>query len=88
MKLLILLNALLLAFFGSFALGFAIERPSLSARDDNNGTVSTPDGDIVSSFQSDGKYKVEFYNEGVLELTALEQDDGGKYVEADAKGRG
>ncbi|KAJ5110324.1 hypothetical protein N7532_002969 [Penicillium argentinense] len=76
MKLLIIVNALMVALFSHVALGFAIERSSLTARDDKNGTVSTAFGDVVSSFQPDGKHKIEFYSEGALEVTALEQDDG------------
>ena len=89
MKLLILLNALMVALFSHAALGFAIERSSLTARDDNNGTVSTDFGDVISSFQANGKQKIEFYNEEILEVTALELDDGGKHASvSNAKSKG
>jgi hypothetical protein len=32
----------------------------------------------VSSFLPDGKHKIEFFSDGVLEVTALEREDGGK----------
>lgn len=80
MKFTIHFHALLVAILSHLAFASAIERSSgLTARDDTNGTVSTPYGDVVSSFLPDGKHKFEFFTDSVLEVTALERDDGGKY---------
>lgn len=85
MKFTILFHALLVAILSHLAFASAIERSSgLTARDDTNGTVSTPYGDVVSSFLPDGKHKIEFFSDGVLEVTALEREDGGKYLIANS----
>ncbi|KAJ5155255.1 hypothetical protein N7492_008058 [Penicillium capsulatum] len=42
-----------------------------------NTTVSASFQGMVGSIQADGKHRLEFWNEGQLEITALEQDDGG-----------
>lgn len=79
MKLTIVFHALLMALLSHLAFGSAIARSSgLTAREDTNNTVSTPYGDVVSTFLPDGKHKLEFFSDGVLQVTALEREDGGK----------
>lgn len=79
MKFTIVFHALLMALLSHLAFGSAIARSSgLTAREDTNGTVSIPYGDVVSTFLPDGKHKLEFFSDGVLEVTAIERDDGGK----------
>lgn len=87
MKFIILLQALLMAIFSHTVLASAIDRTMLTKRQDNS-TVSPVDGDaisamfengnIVNSLLADGKQKIEFFgDDGLLEITAVETDDGG-----------
>ncbi|PKY04636.1 hypothetical protein P168DRAFT_289535 [Aspergillus campestris IBT 28561] len=89
MKLIILLQALLMAIYSHTVLASAIDRSTLIKRQDNS-TVAPADGDaitamfengnIVNSLLEDGKQKIEFFgDDGLLEVVAIETDDGGMF---------
>lgn len=75
----ILFHALIVAILSHLAFASAIEKPAgLTARDDTNGTVFTPYGEVVSTLLPDRKHKIEFFSDGILGVTVLEREDGGK----------
>jgi ATP phosphoribosyltransferase len=81
MKFIVVVNALMVALCGHLALASTIGHPSLMPREDalsdNNSTVATPYGNIVSSVLEDGKKKMEFFDvDGTLEVTAIETAEG------------
>ncbi|EAW19539.1 putative rhamnosidase B [Aspergillus fischeri NRRL 181] len=82
MKFIVVVNALIVALCSHVALASTIGHPSLMPREDalsdnNNSTVSTPYGNIVSTVLEDGKKKMEFFDvDGTLEVTAIETADG------------
>lgn len=84
MKFIAVVNALIVALCSHVALASTIGHPSLMPREDalsdnnnNNSTVATPYGNVVSTVLDDGKKKVEFFDvDGTLEVTAIEAADG------------
>ncbi|GIJ88166.1 hypothetical protein Asppvi_007083 [Aspergillus pseudoviridinutans] len=81
MKFIVVVNALMVALCGHLALASTIGHPSLMPREDalsdNNSTVATPYGNVVSSVLEDGKKKMEFFSvDGTLEVTAIETAEG------------
>lgn len=90
MKIIIFLQALLMATYSHTVLASVIDRSMLIKRQDNS-TVTPADGDaitamfengnIVNSLLEDGRQKVEFFgDDGLLEVTAIETDDGGVFL--------
>ncbi|KAK9576448.1 hypothetical protein V6Z92_009715 [Aspergillus fumigatus] len=93
MKFIVVVNALIVALCSHVALATTIGHPSLMPREDalsdnnNNSTVATPYGNVVSTVLDDGKKKVEFFDvDGTLEVTAIEAADG-TAIFYDAEGR-
>ncbi|KAF7171945.1 hypothetical protein CNMCM5623_004220 [Aspergillus felis] len=82
MKFIVVVNALMVALCSHLALASTIGHPSLMPREDalsidNNSTVATPYGNVVSSVLEDGKKKMEFFGvDGTLEVTAIETAEG------------
>ncbi|PLB41638.1 putative rhamnosidase B [Aspergillus candidus] len=86
MKIIIFLQALLMATYSHTVLASVTDRSMLIKRQDNS-TVTPADGDaitamfengnIVNSLLENGRQKVEFFgDDGLLEVTAIETDDG------------
>lgn len=75
MKVVSVFTALILALFANVVYSAAIDS-SLSSRDVNV-TEAADFGDVVSYVLPDGRRKIDFYTNGVLDGSAIETDDGG-----------
>ncbi|OBT52961.1 hypothetical protein VE04_04948 [Pseudogymnoascus sp. 24MN13] len=81
MKVVSVFTALILALFANVVYSAAIDS-SLSSRDVNV-TEAADFGDVVSYVLPDGRRKIDFYTNGVLDGSAIETDDGATFFEAD-----
>lgn len=81
MKVISVFTALILALFANVVYSAAIDS-SLSSRDVN--VTDAADfkefGDVVAYALPDGRRKIDFYTNGVLDGSAIETDDGGKFL--------
>ncbi|OBT65084.1 hypothetical protein VE03_05190 [Pseudogymnoascus sp. 23342-1-I1] len=84
MKVVSVFTALILAFFANVVYSAAIAS-SLSSRDVN--VTEAADfaefGDVVAYALPDGRRKIDFYTNGVLDGSAIETEDGATFFEAD-----
>ncbi|KFX88790.1 hypothetical protein V490_07400 [Pseudogymnoascus sp. VKM F-3557] len=84
MKVISVFTALILAIFANVVYSAAIDN-SLSSRDVN--VTEAADfkefGDVVAYALPDGRRKIDFYTNGVLDGSAIETDDGATFFEAD-----
>ena len=78
MKLIFTVTALFLAVFAPLIYSAAVDT-SLVARG-TDVTTSTPYGDVVAYELADGRRKLDFYANGVLEGSAVENGDGGMFL--------
>ncbi|MCJ1259038.1 hypothetical protein MMC24_006873 [Lignoscripta atroalba] len=79
MKLIFTVTALFLAVFAPLIYSAAVDT-SLVARG-TDVTTSTPYGDVVAYELADGRRKLDFYANGVLEGSAVENGDGATFYD-------
>lgn len=78
MKVVSVFTALMLALFANVVNSAAIGS-SLSSRD-----INAEFGDVVAYAVSDGRRKIDFYSNGVLDGSAIETEDGGTVLHSPA----
>lgn len=79
MKVVSVFTTLILALFANVVYSAAIDS-SLSSRDVNVTADFSEFGDVVAYALPDGRRKIDFYTNGVLDGSAIETDDGGEFT--------